>query len=48
MIKVLPDFFSIHFIFFTKKNIIIMPKQISISDKSIWFDGCPTPKLGKK
>ena len=31
-----------------KENIMIMPKQISISDKSIWFDGCPTAKLGKK
>ena len=31
-----------------KNNIMIMPKKISISDKSILFDGCPTAKLGKK
>ena len=36
-------------IFFRKrKNIFIVPKQISISDKSILFDGCPTDKLRKK
>ena len=35
-------------IFFRKmKNIGIMPKQISISDKSMLFDGCPTDKLRK-
>ena len=34
--------------FFLRKNIIIVPKQISISDKSILFDGCPTDKLRKK
>ena len=28
--------------------IMSMPKQISISDKSMLFDGCPTAKLGKK
>ena len=31
-----------------KKNIMIMPKQISISDESMLFDGCPTAKLRKK
>ena len=31
-----------------QKNIKIMPKWISISDKFILFDGCPTPKLGKQ
>ena len=30
------------------ENIMITPKQISISDKSMLFDGCPTAKLGKK
>ena len=30
-----------------KENIMIMPKQISISDKSMLFDGL-TAKLGKK
>ena len=30
------------------ENIVIMPKQILISDKSMLFDGCPTAKLGKK
>ena len=34
------------FMFSLQKN-TIMPKYISISDKSILFDGCPTPKLGK-
>ena len=28
--------------------IMILPKRISISDKSMLFDGCPTAKLGKK
>ena len=27
---------------------MMMPKQISISDKSMLFDGCPTAKLRKK
>ena len=31
-----------------KENIMMMPKQISISDKSMLFDGCPTAKLGNK
>ena len=31
-----------------KSNIIIMPKYISISDKSLLFSGCPTAKLGTK
>ena len=30
-----------------KENIMIVPKQISISDKSMLFDGSPTAKLGK-
>ena len=42
MIKILRDFLCFH----DKKN-TIMPKYISISDKYILFDGCPTPKLGK-
>ena len=46
-IHVLPDFFF--FFFKCQKEIIMsMPKQISISDKSMLFDGCPTAKLGKK
>ena len=37
------------FYFKCQKEIIMsMPKQISISDKSMLFDGCPTAKLGKK
>ena len=48
-IYVLPDiFFSFLIIQVPKENIMMMPKQISISDKSMLFDGCPTAKLGKK
>ena len=38
--------FFYHYKYLT--NIEIMTKKISISDKSILFDGCPTAKLGKK
>ena len=48
-IYVLPDiFFSFLIIQTPKENIMIMPKQMSISDKSMLFDGCPTAKLRKK
>ena len=48
-IYVLPDIlFSVLIIQMPKENIMIMPKQISISDKSMLFDGCPTAKLRKK
>ena len=45
-IYVLPD--SSFYFKCQTENIMIMPKQISISDKSMLFDGCPTAKLGKK
>ena len=47
MIKVILDLLVFHYKC-EKENIFIMPKWISISDKSILFDGCPTAKLGKK
>ena len=47
-IYVLPDLLGFFSIQMPKDNIMIMPKEISISDKSILFDGCPTAKLGKK
>ena len=48
-IYVLPDIlFSFVIIQMPKENIMIMPKHISISDKSMLFDGCPTAKLRKK
>ena len=48
-IYVLPDIlFSFLIIQMPKENIMMMPKQISISDKSMLFDGCPTAKLRKK
>ena len=40
--------FSFLIIQMPKENIMMMPKQISISDKSMLFDGCPTAKLRKK
>ena len=45
MINVLPNLLFFHC---KKANIIIMPKYISISDKSLLFSGCPTAKLGTK
>ena len=46
---VLPDiFFSFLIIQMPKENIMMMPKQISILDKSMLFDGCPIAKLRKK
>ena len=46
MIKVFADLLFFRYKY--KKKIVIMPKDISISDKFILFDGCPTAKLGKK
>ena len=49
LIYVLPDIlFSFLIIQMPKENIMIIPKQISISVKSMLFDGCPTAKLRKK
>ena len=45
MINILPNLLFFHC---KKANIIIMPKYISISDKSLLFSGCPTAKLGTK
>ena len=47
-IYVLPDLLVVFFSLQIPKNIVIMTKKISISDKSILFDGCLTAKLGKK
>ena len=47
MIKVLPDLLGFFHYKCQNENSIIMPMQISISDKSILFDGCLLPSWGK-